>query len=236
MPLVEKLRDRLPGVERVIEVTPDGARRRRVRSAARRRATPVDRDPAVTPDDVVLVMYSSGTTGHPKGVMLSQAQHARPHRERPRRLGVRGRRRQPRRDAALPRRRVVVRALRRPRRHPQPDDPRPRRRLAGRRDHGGRQPHLPGAGGAGAGAAERRAGGRGVREAQDLHVRRVPDAAAAAAGRDGGLAGDRLHPGVRADRGRRRGHPPDARGPSRRGARATPSGWSPPGSRSPGWS
>ncbi len=37
MPLVEKLRDRLPRVERVIEVTPDGAPGRRVRSVARRR-------------------------------------------------------------------------------------------------------------------------------------------------------------------------------------------------------
>ena len=72
MPLVDKLRDRLPSVERVIEVTPDGARRRRVRSAARRRDSGRPR-PRGEPDDVVLVMYSSGTTGHPKGVMLSQA-------------------------------------------------------------------------------------------------------------------------------------------------------------------
>ena len=67
--------------------------------------------------------------------------------------------------------------------------------------------------------------------AEDLHVRRRADAAAAAARRDGGLAGHRLHPGLRADRGRRRGHPPDARGAPRR--RRTPSGWSRPGSRSP---
>ena len=72
MPLVEKLRDRLPRVERVIEVTPDGAPGDEY-EALLAAATPVDRDPAVTPDDVVLVMYSSGTTGHPKGVMLSQA-------------------------------------------------------------------------------------------------------------------------------------------------------------------
>jgi acyl-CoA synthetase (AMP-forming)/AMP-acid ligase II len=72
MPLVEKLRDRLPRVERVVEVTPDGAAGDEY-EALLAAATPVDRDPAVTPDDVVLVMYSSGTTGHPKGVMLSQA-------------------------------------------------------------------------------------------------------------------------------------------------------------------
>ena len=48
--------------------------------------------------------------------------------------------------------------------------------------------------------------------AEDLHLRRRADAAAAAARRDGGVAGHRLHPGLRPDRGGRRGHPPDARG------------------------
>jgi acyl-CoA synthetase (AMP-forming)/AMP-acid ligase II len=72
MPLVEKLRDRLPRVERIVEVTPDGAPGDEY-EALLAAATPLDRDPAVTPDDVVLVMYSSGTTGHPKGVMLTQA-------------------------------------------------------------------------------------------------------------------------------------------------------------------
>jgi acyl-CoA synthetase (AMP-forming)/AMP-acid ligase II len=72
MPLVEKLRDRLPRVERVIEVTPDGAPGDAYEELLAA-ATPIDRSPEVTPDDVVLVMYSSGTTGHPKGVMLTQA-------------------------------------------------------------------------------------------------------------------------------------------------------------------
>jgi acyl-CoA synthetase (AMP-forming)/AMP-acid ligase II len=75
MPLVDKLingpGDRLPRVERVFELTPDGADGDEY-EALLASATPVDRDPEVTPDDVVLVMYSSGTTGHPKGVMLSQ--------------------------------------------------------------------------------------------------------------------------------------------------------------------
>ncbi|HEU4568671.1 MAG TPA: long-chain-fatty-acid--CoA ligase [Marmoricola sp.] len=71
MPLVDKVRDRLTSVEQVVEVTPeggDGDGYERLLASA----TPLDRDPAVTPDDVCLVMYSSGTTGRPKGVMLSQ--------------------------------------------------------------------------------------------------------------------------------------------------------------------
>jgi acyl-CoA synthetase (AMP-forming)/AMP-acid ligase II len=71
-PLVEKLRDRLPRVERVVEVTPDGSPGDEY-EALLAAASPIDRSPDVTPDDVVLVMYSSGTTGHPKGVMLTQA-------------------------------------------------------------------------------------------------------------------------------------------------------------------
>ena len=71
MPLVDKLSDRLPRVERVFELTPDAADGDEY-EALLAGATPVDRSPDVTPDDVVLVMYSSGTTGHPKGVMLSQ--------------------------------------------------------------------------------------------------------------------------------------------------------------------
>ena len=72
-------------------------------------------------------------------------------------------------------------------------------------------------GGAGAGAAGRPGRGQAVRGAEDLHVRRRADAAAAAARRDGGVAGHRLHPGLRPDRGGRRRHPPDARGAPQRG-------------------
>jgi acyl-CoA synthetase (AMP-forming)/AMP-acid ligase II len=71
VPLVDKVRDRLTTVERVVEVTPDGHAGDDY-EALLAAATPVDRDPAVTPDDVCLVMYSSGTTGRPKGVMLTQ--------------------------------------------------------------------------------------------------------------------------------------------------------------------
>ena len=66
---VEKIRDRLTKVEKVIEVTPDG--KGDEYEAWLAASTPVTRPDDVTPDDVCLVMYSSGTTGRPKGVMLT---------------------------------------------------------------------------------------------------------------------------------------------------------------------
>src|SRR5690606_9371077 len=79
-------------------------------------------------------------------------------------------------------------AVRPARRIAQRDDPRGRRRLVGRRDSAGRQPNLPGARGAGQGARVRRGRGETVRRAQDVRLRRVPDAAAAAACGVEGLA------------------------------------------------
>jgi acyl-CoA synthetase (AMP-forming)/AMP-acid ligase II len=70
VPLVEEIRDRLPTVERVIEVTPDGGDGDEY-EAWLAASTPTSRPADVDPDDVCLVMYSSGTTGHPKGVMLT---------------------------------------------------------------------------------------------------------------------------------------------------------------------
>jgi acyl-CoA synthetase (AMP-forming)/AMP-acid ligase II len=71
MPLVERLRDRLTTVEHVVEVTPEGADGDAY-EALLASATPVGRAADVDPEDVCLVMYSSGTTGRPKGVMLTQ--------------------------------------------------------------------------------------------------------------------------------------------------------------------
>ncbi len=70
MPLVAQILDRLPAVEKVIEVTPDGAEGDEY-EAWLAASTPVGRPSDVEPDDVCLVMYSSGTTGRPKGVMLT---------------------------------------------------------------------------------------------------------------------------------------------------------------------
>ncbi|MFN8107670.1 MAG: long-chain-fatty-acid--CoA ligase [Nocardioidaceae bacterium] len=71
MPTIDEIKSRLPGVQTIWEVTPDGAEGDEYEQALGR-AEQIDRDPEVTPDDVVLVMYSSGTTGRPKGVMLTQ--------------------------------------------------------------------------------------------------------------------------------------------------------------------
>lgn len=70
MPTIEQIRDQLPHVETVIEVTPDGGDGDEY-EAWLARSAPASRPDEVTPDDVCLVMYSSGTTGRPKGVMLS---------------------------------------------------------------------------------------------------------------------------------------------------------------------
>ncbi|MGO4256093.1 long-chain-fatty-acid--CoA ligase [Marmoricola sp. RAF53] len=71
VPLVERVRAGLPKVERVIEVTPDGAAGDEY-EALLAAVEPVGRGDDVDPEDVCLVMYSSGTTGRPKGVMLRQ--------------------------------------------------------------------------------------------------------------------------------------------------------------------
>ena len=68
---IDQIRDQVPGVQTIWEVTPDGAEGDEYEQALGQ-AEQIDRDPAVTPDDVVLVMYSSGTTGRPKGVMITQ--------------------------------------------------------------------------------------------------------------------------------------------------------------------
>lgn len=69
---IDKIRDRLPHVEHVIEVTPEGADGDEY-EAVLAAATPMSRGSAVTPDDVAVIMYSSGTTGNPKGIRLTQA-------------------------------------------------------------------------------------------------------------------------------------------------------------------
>ena len=206
MPTVNKIRESLTNVEKVIEVTPDGAdgdeyeawlAGLRAGRPARRRLTR-----RRVPGHVLLGHHrpAQGRDADPR-------QHGRPHRQRPRRLGVRARRQVHGLDAAVPRRRLVVRPVPDQRRRPERHDPRPRRRLAGRRDPQRRQPDVPGPGGARAGAAGGPGRGQAVRRAQDLHLRRRADAAPAAARGDGGLARHRLHAGLRPHRGRRRGHP-----------------------------
>ena len=76
MATIHKIRENLTSVETVIEVSPDGKAdgaegdEYEAFLQAAPRATRAD---DVSPDDVCLVMYSSGTTGRPKGVMLSHA-------------------------------------------------------------------------------------------------------------------------------------------------------------------
>lgn len=70
MPTIEAIRDRLPEVERIITVTPDGAPGDEYEEFLAE-APLVEDGLDVLEDDVCLIMYSSGTTGRPKGVMLT---------------------------------------------------------------------------------------------------------------------------------------------------------------------
>ncbi len=69
-PTVEQVRDRLAAVHTVITVTPEGGEGDEY-EAFLAAAGPVGRSAEVDEDDTYLVMYSSGTTGRPKGIMLS---------------------------------------------------------------------------------------------------------------------------------------------------------------------
>ena len=69
---IDAIRDRLAHVEHVIEVTPEGTDADEY-EAMLAAATPRGRGADVSPDDVCVIMYSSGTTGNPKGIRLSQA-------------------------------------------------------------------------------------------------------------------------------------------------------------------
>ncbi|WP_447646840.1 AMP-binding protein [Nocardioides zeae] len=74
VPTIEAIRDRLTDVERIVVVTPDGtteAGEPDEYEAWLAAAEPRGRGADVEPDDTCLVMYSSGTTGRPKGVMLT---------------------------------------------------------------------------------------------------------------------------------------------------------------------
>jgi acyl-CoA synthetase (AMP-forming)/AMP-acid ligase II len=71
-PVIDKIRDRLTTVEHLVTVTPHGGDGDEY-EALLAGAVPTRRDAGVEPDDVCMVMYSSGTTGRPKGVALTQA-------------------------------------------------------------------------------------------------------------------------------------------------------------------
>ncbi len=135
----ELVRPRLEHVEKVIVVGGEHDEFDAWQAAA----TPADLQPFVDPDDVCVVMYSSGTTGPAQGRAAQPARDGRAQRQRPGRRGVRRRRHAAHRDADVPCRRDVVRVAGPGHRRDGLHRPGGRRRPAGRRDHGGLHPRLP---------------------------------------------------------------------------------------------
>ncbi|TRW86333.1 long-chain-fatty-acid--CoA ligase [Mycolicibacterium sp. 018/SC-01/001] len=70
MDAIDKIGDKLTNIEHVIAVTPEGDDEYEKMLEA---SSPVQRSDDVESDDVAIIMYSSGTTGRPKGVELTQA-------------------------------------------------------------------------------------------------------------------------------------------------------------------
>jgi acyl-CoA synthetase (AMP-forming)/AMP-acid ligase II len=68
---VDGIAYRLTAAEKIVEVTPDGADGDEY-EALLAGAMPTGRRDDVDPEDIALVMYSSGTTGRPKGIALTQ--------------------------------------------------------------------------------------------------------------------------------------------------------------------
>ena len=211
---VDKIRDKLTNVEHVIEVTPEGGDGDEY-EAMLAAATPTERGDDVEPDDVAIIMYSSGTTGRPKGVLLTQANliaHTiNAHEGFEFDEGDKN-------MVSMPLFHVGGSSYVQFGIHDGFPSVMTRdvdgAALAGAIMQG-RQPNIPGARGAGQGAGVRRGRGQAVRRVEDVRLRRVADAAAAAAQGAGGLARHRLHPGLRADRGGRRDQPSAARSPPR---------------------
>ena len=71
--VVDGIRDRLTGVKHVVKVTPDGADGDEYEALLAESDRVEAGSSGATTDDLCLVMYSSGTTGRPKGVMLTNA-------------------------------------------------------------------------------------------------------------------------------------------------------------------
>ncbi|MBU9766679.1 long-chain-fatty-acid--CoA ligase [Mycobacterium sp. TNTM28] len=69
---IDAIADRLTAVEHIVTVTPEGGAADEYEELIAG-ATPVDRSADVRPDDTCIVMYSSGTTGRPKGIALTHS-------------------------------------------------------------------------------------------------------------------------------------------------------------------
>ena len=71
--VIDGIRGRLTGVEHFVKVTPDGTEGDEYEALLAQSGRVEAGASGATGDDICLVMYSSGTTGRPKGVMLTNA-------------------------------------------------------------------------------------------------------------------------------------------------------------------